>query len=106
MRDLVILLIDETGLAVAIPILPIGSWLGQTPLSSVPTDEPKQTNKQTTASQSNTHGGCRGTVVGAVVADEPADKADCEEGEMRRRDRRELGGNGLSEGGEILTSAD
>ena len=31
MRDLVILLIDETGLAVAIPILPIGSWLGQTP---------------------------------------------------------------------------
>ena len=54
-RDLVILLIDETGLAVAIPILPIGSWLGQTPLSSVPTDEPKQTNKQTTASQRNTH---------------------------------------------------
>ena len=31
MRDLVILLIDETGLAVAIPILPIGSWLGQAP---------------------------------------------------------------------------
>ena len=31
MRDLVILLIDETGLAVAIPIVPIGSWLGQTP---------------------------------------------------------------------------
>ena len=30
-RDLVILLIDETGLAVAIPIVPIGSWLGQTP---------------------------------------------------------------------------
>ena len=35
MRDLVILLIDETGLAVAIPILPIGSWLGQTPSRKV-----------------------------------------------------------------------
>ena len=62
-------------------------------------------NTTTTASQS-THGGCRGTVVGAVVEDEPADEAECEEGEMRRRDRRELRGNGLSEGGEILTSAD
>ena len=29
MRDLVILLIDETGLAVAIPIVPIGSPLPQ-----------------------------------------------------------------------------
>ena len=77
------MLIDETGLVVAIPIVPIGSWLGQTPLSSVPTDEPKQTNKQTTASQSNTHGGCRGTVVGAVVEKERTDGADVGGG-MRR----------------------
>ena len=86
MRDLVILLIDETGLAVAIPILPIGSWLGQTPLSSVPTDEPKQTNKQTTASQSYTNGGCRGTVVGAVVEIEQADEAEVRRGGMRIRE--------------------
>ena len=73
MRDLVILLIDETGLAVAIPILPIGSWLGQAPmlLDCCPH---RRASYTTTASQS-THGGCRGTVVGAVVEIEHADAA-------------------------------
>ena len=74
MRDLVILLIDETGLAVAIPILPIGSWLGQAPKPVCP-HRRAYSYYTTTASQS-THGGCRGKVVGAVVEIEQADAAE------------------------------
>ena len=41
--------------------------------------------QQTTASQSK-HGGCRGTVVGAVVEIEQADEAEVRRGGMRMRE--------------------
>ena len=76
MRDLVILLIDETGLAVAIPIVPIGSWLGQTPIPNANVCQHRRSQDYTTTASQSTHGGCRGTVVGAVVEIEHADEAD------------------------------
>ena len=82
---LVHFLIDETGSAVAFPITPIGSWLGQAPNRPTPcscTTRTTTMTQQTTASQSK-HGGCRGTVVGAVVEKERADGADVGGG-MRR----------------------
>ena len=98
MRDLVILLIDETGLAVAIPIVPIGSWLGQTPIPNTNVCTHRRSQNYTTTASQSTHGGCRGTVVGAVVEIEQADEAEVRGGGMRIQEFASSKDNDLSGG--------